>query len=102
MVTEVQDHREAIRSLCRRHRVRGLIVFGLASRGTDFDPARSDIDLIVDFIDNASPHLAGQYLGLLEQLEQLLPAPVQLASKRTNLPRTCNFSDPRPEVLVAA
>jgi len=99
MVTEVQDHREAIRSLCRGHRVRELIVFGLASRGTDFDPARSDIDLTVDFTDNASPDLAGQYLGLLEQLQS---APVQLAIKRTNLPRMGNFSDPRPEVLVAA
>ena len=76
MVTEVLDHREAIRSPCRRHRVRELSVFGLASRETDFDPARSDIDLIVDFIDNASPDLADQYVGLLEQLEQLLPAPV--------------------------
>ncbi len=99
MVTEVQDHRDAIRSLCCRHCVRELIVFGLASRGTDFDPARSDIDLTVDFIDNASPDLADQYVGLLEQL---LPAPVQLASKRTNLPRMGNFADPRPEVLFAA
>jgi len=79
--------------------VGGLIVFGLASRGTDFDPARSDIDLIVDFIDNASPDLADHYVGLLEQLQS---APVQLASKRTNLPRMGNFADPRPEVLVAA
>lgn len=99
MVTEVKYHRDAIRSLCRGRRVRELIVFGLASRGTDFDPARSDIDLTVDFIDNASPDLADQYVGLLEQL---LPAPVQLASKRTNLPRMGNFADPRPEVLFAA
>jgi len=82
--------------------VGGLIVFGLASRGTDFDPARSEFDLIVDFIDNASPDLADQYVGLLEQLEQLLLAPVPLGSKRTNLPRTGNFADPRSEVLFSA
>jgi len=79
--------------------VRELIVFGLASRGTDFDPARSDIDLTVDFTDNASPDLAGQYVGLLAQL---LLAPVPLGSKRTNLPRTGNFADPRSEVLFSA
>ena len=37
-----------IAELCRAHHVRRLAVFGSAVR-EDFDPARSDIDLLVEF-----------------------------------------------------
>ena len=37
-----------IEELCRAHHVRRLAVFGSAVRD-DFDPARSDVDLLVEF-----------------------------------------------------
>ena len=44
----IDDHRAALIDLCRRHRVRSLAVFGSAARD-DFDPDRSDVDLLVEF-----------------------------------------------------
>ena len=44
----ITQHRPAIEELCRSHHVRQLEVFGSAA--TDrFDPATSDVDLIVSF-----------------------------------------------------
>jgi predicted nucleotidyltransferase len=40
--------REEIAELCRKHHVRRLSVFGSAARD-DFDPATSDVDIIVEF-----------------------------------------------------
>jgi predicted nucleotidyltransferase len=40
--------REEIAELCRKHHVRRLSVFGSAARD-DFDPASSDVDVIVEF-----------------------------------------------------
>jgi uncharacterized protein len=34
-----------------------LDVFGSLARGADFDPVRSDIDLIVEFAPQAAPRL---------------------------------------------
>jgi len=39
---------EEIAELCRKHHVRRLSVFGSAVRD-DFDPERSDVDVIVEF-----------------------------------------------------
>jgi predicted nucleotidyltransferase len=49
MHPEVAKHRDAIAELCRRYGVTRLEVFGSAARGEDFDPARSDVDLLVEF-----------------------------------------------------
>lgn len=40
--------REEIAELCRKHHVRRLAVFGSAARD-DFDPERSDVDVLVEF-----------------------------------------------------
>jgi predicted nucleotidyltransferase len=44
----IAEKREEIAALCRQHHVRRLSVFGSATRD-DFDPARSDIDVLVEF-----------------------------------------------------
>jgi predicted nucleotidyltransferase len=49
MHPEILRHKDAIAELCRRHGVTRLEVFGSAARGEDFDPARSDVDLLVEF-----------------------------------------------------
>jgi predicted nucleotidyltransferase len=40
--------REEIAELCRQHHVRRLSIFGSATRD-DFNPAHSDVDIIVEF-----------------------------------------------------
>ncbi len=40
--------REQIAELCRKHHVRRLSIFGSAARD-DFDPATSDVDVIIEF-----------------------------------------------------
>jgi predicted nucleotidyltransferase len=47
--------REALASLCRRHGIRRLALFGSTLRGTS-GPA-SDVDLLVDFEPGATPGL---------------------------------------------
>ncbi|MBX9593311.1 MAG: nucleotidyltransferase domain-containing protein [Roseomonas sp.] len=49
MHPEILRHQDAIAALCRRFGVTRLEVFGSAARGDDFDPARSDVDLLVEF-----------------------------------------------------
>lgn len=49
MHLHLAEKRNALTELCRRHGVRRLDVFGSAARGIDFDPARSDTDLLVEF-----------------------------------------------------
>ena len=44
----ISTKREEIAALCRTHHVRRLAIFGSAIR-EDFDPVRSDVDVLVDF-----------------------------------------------------
>jgi uncharacterized protein len=44
----ISAKQEEIAALCRTHHVRRLAIFGSAIR-EDFDPARSDVDVLVDF-----------------------------------------------------
>ncbi len=48
MQSIITENRERIAELCRIHHVRRLSVFGSAVRD-DFDPERSDVDLLVEF-----------------------------------------------------
>ena len=46
----IASKRDEIAEICRKHHVRRLSVFGSAVR-EDFDPAKSDVDIIVEFED---------------------------------------------------
>jgi predicted nucleotidyltransferase len=48
MIAEISAHRQELEDLCRRFHVRRLDLFGSAT-GNDFDPARSDLDFLVEF-----------------------------------------------------
>ena len=74
----IAGKREEITNLCRRFHVRSLEVFGSAARGEDFDPARSDVDFLVEFQPAAQAAYADTYFGLLEELEALLQRRVDL------------------------
>ena len=77
MLEQIEAHRPDVAELCRRFHVRRLEVFGSAARGTDFDPARSDIDLLVAY-DPALPPTFADYFDLRDRLERLFERPVDL------------------------
>jgi uncharacterized protein len=75
------DHARALRILCRRYSVRRLGAFGSVLR-EDFDPARSDIDLAVEFGRSRRYGPADQYFRFKESLERLLGREVDLVELR--------------------
>ncbi|HEX3581182.1 MAG TPA: nucleotidyltransferase domain-containing protein [Thermoanaerobaculia bacterium] len=72
----IEDNLDQIRSLCVRHRVRSLILFGSAARD-DFDSERSDIDFLYEFEADATPGLGG-YFDFQHALEEVLGRKVDL------------------------
>ena len=79
MIAEISSHREELRELCRRFHVRRLDLFGSAA-GDDFDPARSDLDFLVEFLPAPPGGYADAFFGLKESLEQLFDRPVDLVA----------------------
>ncbi|HZL37082.1 MAG TPA: nucleotidyltransferase domain-containing protein [Tepidisphaeraceae bacterium] len=77
MINLIEDQREAIAGLCRRFDVRRLDLFGSAAR-SEFDPASSDLDFLVEFADRSFVGASDRYFGLLEGLEFLLHRRVDL------------------------
>jgi len=74
------DLRKArIAELCREFHVRRLDLFGSAVRGL-FDPARSDLDLLVEFGDLPPGEYAEAYFGLREALEALFGRSIDLVT----------------------
>jgi hypothetical protein len=49
MLQLIETRRADIAELCRRFHVDRLDVFGSAARGADYDPTRSDVDLLVTY-----------------------------------------------------
>lgn len=76
----MDSHREAIEALMRKHGVQRLEVFGSAARD-DFDPERSDIDLLVEFGTEATPSLFS-FVRLQEALAAIVGFPVDLVVAR--------------------
>ena len=79
MIRLIQDNDEEICALCHAFGVRRLELFGSAMRD-DFDPASSDFDFLVEFLDNSSRGAADNWFGLLEGLQPLLGRKVDLVS----------------------
>lgn len=77
MVAVLEDKREAIAALCRKHRVARLYAFGSAL-GDDFRPGESDVDLLVEFEPMDGYARAEQYFDMLDELEELLETKVDL------------------------
>jgi hypothetical protein len=80
MLPLIATRQNDIAALCRRFHVRRLDIFGSAARGHDFDPARSDIDFIVEYqADGDGPSLQ-EFLSLRQGLSDLLGHAVDLTS----------------------
>jgi len=73
----LHTHRGEISALCRRYSVRRLELFG-SGPSQDFDPQRSDLDFLVDFVPDDDKDLFHRYFGLNEALEDLLGLKVDL------------------------
>ena len=79
-VGAIDFDRQALGDLCRKFRVRRLDLFGSAAAGS-FDPARSDVDLLVEFEAMAPSVYAKAYFGLCAAMEELLGRPVDLVTE---------------------
>lgn len=75
---ELESNIEAIRDLCREFGVARLEIFGSAT-GAAFDPERSDVDFLVEYLPNTDlgPWMT-RYFELEERLAELLGRPVDL------------------------
>ena len=78
MAAVLDRHADEIAELCRRYGVARLEVFGSAARSDDFDPARSDVDFLVAFAEEASHAPLEQVFGLARELKAVLRRPVDL------------------------
>lgn len=77
MNPEITRHKAELEDLCRRFRVRRLELFGSAAVG-NYRPGESDLDFLVEFEPLSPGTYADTYFGLLESLEQLFDARVDL------------------------
>ena len=67
--------REKIAGFCRARGIRKLSLFGSVLRG-DFDPARSDVDVLVEFIPGRTP--GWEFFGWCEDLAPVIGRAVDL------------------------
>jgi predicted nucleotidyltransferase len=77
MIDLIEQHRAELHALCRQYHVKTLEVFGSAADGT-WDPARSDLDLLVEFFPEATERPFGGYFDVKEALQQLFQRKVDL------------------------
>jgi hypothetical protein len=73
----VEPRRKQLDELCRRFRVRRLALFG-SYVTSQFDPATSDLDFLVDFQPLPTGEHSKSYFGLLAELEALFGKAVDL------------------------
>lgn len=67
----------ALKALCQKHAVRQLDLFGSAA-ADDFDPARSDLDFVVDFLPVPRRGFSDVCFAVLADLQELFGRPVDL------------------------
>lgn len=78
----ISRKRAEIAALCERYGVLRMEVFGSAARGHDFDPERSDVDLLVTFAPDTQYDLE-LHMSLEEALQELFGGPVDLLTRET-------------------
>ncbi len=72
-----QIEEEKLDKICERYHVLQMIIFGSAIR-SDFNPEKSDIDILVSFKKMTPADHADSYFGLLEELEETFGRSVDL------------------------
>ena len=81
VIALVEQQKQGIADLCRRHEVRRLDLFGSAARG-DFQPERSDLYFVVQLTRTGYAGCADAFLDFAEALERLLGRTVDLLTER--------------------
>jgi predicted nucleotidyltransferase len=79
MVSVLAERQTELASLCARFGVQRLEVFGSAATDTDFDPAASDLDFIVEFRadQNLGPWMR-HFFAFRDALSELFGYPVDV------------------------
>jgi len=72
--------RNRIAAFCRERGIRKLSVFGSVLRA-DFDPGRSDVDVLADFAPGALDGVGLRYFGYGDELSQILGRKVDFCSQ---------------------
>ncbi len=80
MTSVITENAEQLRAIARRRHVRRLGAFGSAVTD-EFDPSRSDIDILVEFEELEPIRRADEYFGLLADLEALFARRVDLVER---------------------
>lgn len=76
----IQIDREKIATFCRERGIRRLSLFGSVLR-EDFDPARSDVDVLAEFEPGALKGVGFRYFGYGEELARILGRRVDFCSR---------------------
>jgi predicted nucleotidyltransferase len=79
MLPLIEQSRDELNRLCRRHQVGRLELFGSATSG-DFKPGQSDLDFLVEFVPLHPAQKADAYFGLLHDLEDLFHRQIDLVT----------------------
>lgn len=82
MKVPIAPHTTRLSAIARQRGVARLDVFGSAA-DQSFDDARSEIDLIVSFVERPPGGIADAYFGLLGDLKQLFGREVDLIVERS-------------------
>ncbi|MDX2117863.1 MAG: nucleotidyltransferase domain-containing protein [Planctomycetota bacterium] len=80
MIPLVAQNAAEIERLCRAHGVARLYLIGSAADDT-FDPSRSDVDFLVEFLPQPRKGFDDVYFLLHEELERLLGRKVDLIER---------------------
>jgi len=78
MIDLVKTQSQQLTELCRQYNVKYMGLFGSALDEKDFDPQRSDIDFLVEFLPLKPSQHAKSYFGLLEKLQDLFGRNIDL------------------------
>lgn len=82
MVGLIEDNRGPIERLCLQYRVQRLELFGSALTDENFDPGKSDLDFLVEFLPLQPGQHANSYFGLLEALQDLFGRHIDLVEAK--------------------
>jgi len=98
----ITSRREEVAELCRKYHVQRLAIFGSAARG-DFDPARSDVDVLVEFDEIPIAEYADNKHQLHDALERYFQRKVDLLTwKSIDNPYLLREVESTHELLYAA
>lgn len=73
----IQNNRDKIIDICIKRNIISLTLFGSAI-GDQFNPAKSDLDFLVEFSEMKPGDHTKQFFGFIEDMENLLHIPVDV------------------------